>query len=255
MTSQNVVVRATGVEKHFGHVQALRGVDLDVRAGEIVAVIGDNGAGKSTLANIIAGALQPSAGWLEVSGERIDHPTTREINRLGIEVVYQTLALAKDLTILDNLFLGREILALNALGRWMRVIDRRSMARQAKAALDQIGWDGPPLDTPVRDLSGGQQQAVAVTRAMHWATSAILLDEPTAALAARQIERTNEIIRTAARAGLGVMVITHDIPNVLTYADRIVVMRRGRIAAEVPAVQATVADLVALMVAREDEAA
>ncbi len=177
------------------------------------------------------------------------------MNRRGVEVVYQTLALASDLPILDNIFLGRELLRPTPVGRLLHVLDRKTMAREAASALDRIGWDGPSLGTPVRELSGGQQQAVAVARAMHWATSAVLLDEPTAALAARQIERTNDIIRRTARAGLGVMVITHDLPNVLTYADRIVVMRRGRIAREVEARNATVENLVALMVAREDEAA
>ena len=254
MSSPTPVIRVCGVTKSFGNVHALRGVDLAVAAGEIVAIIGDNGAGKSTLASVIAGAISPDAGWIEIAGERLDHATTRQVNERGVETVYQNLALGPDLSIADNMFLGREHLSRGALGRALGVLDRPKMAAATATALERVGWDGPPLTARVRELSGGQQQAVAVARAMTWAKLAILMDEPTAALAARQMQKTNDIIRAASAQDLGVVVITHDIPNMLTYAHRIVVMRRGRVAAELRAADTSVTSLIELMVGRDEAA-
>jgi len=249
-TTTDVVIRARGIEKTFGHVHALRGIDLDLRRGEILALIGDNGAGKSTLAGTIAGIIPPDAGSVEIDGTRVGYSRgARQVTELGVETVYQTLALGPDLSIADNMFLGRELFR----SRFFGVLDRKRMAAQAAEALSRIGWDGPRPRTPVRELSGGQQQAVAVARAVYWARQAILMDEPTAALAARQMQKTNEDIRAAAAHGLGVLVITHDIPNMLTYAHRIVVMRRGRIIAERQANATTVAELVELMVGRDGD--
>ncbi|GAB2447809.1 ATP-binding cassette domain-containing protein [Nocardioides hungaricus] len=248
-----VVLRVEGVKKSFGHVSALRGVSLEVRAGEIVAIVGDNGAGKSTLASVISGALLPDEGHLEIAGERVDGRGTKAVSELGVETVYQNLALAPDLSIAANLFLGREQLGRGWLHRRLAVLDKRAMADRAETALVKVGWDGPPPTTRVSDLSGGQQQAVAVARAMVWATRAILMDEPTAALAQRQMQKTNEIIRAAAQQRLGVVVITHDLPNMLTYAHRIVVMRRGAIAAQMRAEETSTTELVEMMVSREGE--
>ena len=252
--SAETVIRVDSVHKRFGHVHALQGVDLAVARGEIVAIIGDNGAGKSTLASVIAGALSPDAGYIEIAGERMSGATTRTVNGRGVETVYQTLALAPDVSIADNMFLGREHVHTGRLRRRLGLLDRPRMAEATADALAGVGWDGPPHTALVRELSGGQQQAVAVARAMVWAKLAILMDEPTAALAARQMQRTNGIIRSAAQRGLGVVVITHDIPNMLTYAHRIVVMRRGRIVAELSANQTSVSALVELMVGRDEAA-
>ena len=250
VTGTDVVIRARGVEKTFGHVHALRGIDIDLHRGEILALIGDNGAGKSTLAGTIAGIIAPDAGWVEIESTRVERSGgARLVTELGVETVYQTLALGPDLSIADNMFLGRELVRSRLLG----VLDRKRMAARAEEALARVGWDGPRARTPIRELSGGQQQAVAVARAVYWAKQAILMDEPTAALAARQMQKTNEDIRAAAAKGLGVLVITHDIPNMLTYAHRIVVMRRGRIIAERQANATTVAELVELMVGRDSD--
>jgi simple sugar transport system ATP-binding protein len=251
--TSEVVLRVEGVKKSFGHVQALRGVSLEVAAGEIVALVGDNGAGKSTLASVISGALVPDEGHLEIAGQRVDGQGTKAVSQLGVETVYQNLALAPDLSIAANLFLGREELGQNWFARRLAVLDRRSMVERAEAALVKVGWDGPHPSTRVSDLSGGQQQAVAVARAMIWATRAILMDEPTAALAQRQMKKTNEIIKSAAQQNLGVVVITHDLPNMLTYADRIVVMRRGAIAAQMQAAETNTTELVEMMVSRDGE--
>ena len=182
VTGTDVVIRARGVEKTFGHVHALRGIDIDLHRGEILALIGDNGAGKSTLAGTIAGIIAPDAGWVEIESTRVERSGgARLVTELGVETVYQTLALGPDLSIADNMFLGRELVRSRLLG----VLDRKRMAARAEEALARVGWDGPRARTPIRELSGGQQQAVAVARAVYWAKQAILMDEPTAALAAR----------------------------------------------------------------------
>jgi len=248
-----VVLRCQDVKKSFGQVEALRGVSLEVVAGEIVAIVGDNGAGKSTLATIISGALPPVEGHVEIAGRRMEGQGTKVIGELGVETIYQDLALAPDLTIAANLFLGREVLGHSWLTRRVGVLDKKSMAEQASTALAKVGWDGPSPSTKVSNLSGGQRQAVAVARAMIWATRAILMDEPTAALAARQIQKTNDIIRSAAQHNLGVVVITHDLPNMLTYAHRIVVMRRGAVVKQMRVDETSIAELVELMVSREGE--
>jgi simple sugar transport system ATP-binding protein len=254
VTQNDVIIRANGVEKHFAHIHAIRGVDMDLHRGEILALVGDNGAGKSTLASIIAGALVPDAGWVEIAGERIEHPTARLVHSLGVETLYQTLALAPDLTIAENVFLGREKTKTTAIGRLLHVLDRKHMAEQTKLGLERVTTGLPSAKVLARQLSGGQQQAIAVARAAIWARTAILMDEPTAALGARQTQSTNDVIRSAAADGLGVLVITHDIPNMLTFADRILVMRHGRIVATMPAAQTNVAELVELMVAAEEAA-
>lgn len=254
MSTGEPVIRVRGVEKSFSHVRALRGVDLDLHPGEVLAVIGDNGAGKSTLANVIAGGLIPDAGWVEIDGERIEKPSNKLVHDKGVETVYQSLALGPDLSITENMFLGRELVGRGVVSRFFGVLDRKSMEAQTTAALQRVGSRIPSIKVDARDLSGGQRQAIAVARSVSWAKKAILMDEPTAALAAVQTQNTNRVIRAAAEHGLGVMVITHDIPNMLTYADRIVVMRHGQIVAERPAAMTDIAELVGLMVGTQEPA-
>jgi len=256
MSSEQPLIKVCGVEKRFGHVHALRGVDLEIFAGEVVAVIGDNGAGKSTLATVIAGGHVPDAGWVEIAGQRIEKPTARLVHELGVETVYQSLALGPDLSIAENMFLGREIVGKGFVRRRLGVLDRREMAKQTEAALDRVGMTNyTTVNASARALSGGQRQAIAVARSVAWASRAILMDEPTAALAIRQTRNTNEVIRAAAAHGLGVMVITHDIPNMLTYADRIVVMRHGQVVAVCTPAATDLNKLVGLMVGEEQVAA
>jgi len=165
---------------------------------------------------------------------------------LGIETVYQDLALAPDLSVVDNMFLGREELS-SGWRRSVGVLNRQSMHRRASAALGKLGVQLRSLRIPVRDLSGGQRQAVAIARAVMWATTAILMDEPTAALGARQTARTNEIIRAVADRGLAVVVVSHDIPNMIKVADRVAVLRRGEVVSDQPTLGLTVDRCVGLM--------
>jgi simple sugar transport system ATP-binding protein len=221
------VLEARGVVKHYGQVEAMRGADFAMHAGEVVALIGDNGAGKTTLVKILSGALQPDAGEIRYEGKSITLSSPIEARRLGIETVYQDLALGNVLDPAANLFMGRELLKSGLLGRF-GVIDRREMRRQAAEAFERLGVTAPASARSVAALSGGQRQGVAVARAVTWASRAIFLDEPTAALAVMQTEKVLELVRRVADQGLAVCLISHDLPQVLEVADRIEVLRLGR---------------------------
>jgi simple sugar transport system ATP-binding protein len=222
------------VIKRFGHIEALRGVSLDVMPGEIVAMVGDNGAGKSTLIKTICGALSPDSGSVEVDGHTIDRDAIRATAHLGLGVVYQDLSLALDLRVYENIYLGHDLRRRGLLGH-LGFLDRPAMAADARKCLQSITAKPPPVQTPVRELSGGQRQMVAVARAVRWTRSAVILDEPTAALGVKQTERVGEIIRETAAKGIAVLLVSHDMPHVLKIAHRIVVMRHGTIAADLSA--------------------
>jgi simple sugar transport system ATP-binding protein len=242
------VIEAVDIVKRFGHVQALSGASLQVRPGEVLALVGDNGAGKSTLTKVICGALAPDGGTLSFSGETTTVTSIRHAQELGVETVYQDLALAPDLSVAENMFLGREPLRRGVLGRWSAALDRRRMREAASDAIRAAGITTlASVDRSVRELSGGQRQAIAVARAVMWATSAILMDEPTAALGTKQTAIVYESIRSAAARGLAVVVISHDIPRMLSLADRIAVMRQGRTVANMPAHELSLTDVVTLM--------
>lgn len=242
------VIEAVDIVKRYGHVQALSGASLQVRPGEILALVGDNGAGKSTFAKVICGAVAPDSGRLSFWGEPITVTSIRHAQQLGVETVYQDLALAPDLSVAENMFLGREPLARGILGGWTAALDRRRMQQAAQEAVNAAGISTlDSVDRSVRELSGGQRQAIAVARAVMWATTAILMDEPTAALGTKQTDIVYESIRSAAARGLAVVVISHDIPRMLSLADRIAVMRHGRTVSNSPARDLTLSDVVTLM--------
>ena len=241
-----VAIECHAIVKRFGHLEALRGADLTVRFGEILALLGDNGAGKSTLVKCISGAYRPEGGEMLVLGERTEVQSTRHAQELGIQTIYQDLALAPDLSVPDNVFLGREIVLPGWRGK-LGILARAAMQTQTEEAVRRVGVRIATVRAPVRDLSGGQRQAVAVTKAVPWATTAILMDEPTAALGARQRQIVYEAARAAAGNGLAVLMISHDIPQMVEIADRIAVMRHGVVIAQRPASELGVEDVMALM--------
>jgi simple sugar transport system ATP-binding protein len=243
----STAIECRALVKRFGHLEALRSADLTVRFGEILALLGDNGAGKSTLVKCISGAYQPDAGELWLLGERTTVQSARHAQELGIQTIYQDLALAPDLSVLDNIFLGREIVAGGLRGR-IGTLRRGTMQREAEEAVRRIGVRMPTVRAPVRDLSGGQRQAVAVTKAMRWASTAILMDEPTAALGARQRQIVYQAARSAAENGLAVVMISHDIPQMLEFADRVAVMRQGEVVAQEQAASLDLPEVMALMI-------
>jgi simple sugar transport system ATP-binding protein len=253
-SAPEVAIQASGIRKSFGHLEALRGADVRVRKGEILAIVGDNGAGKSTLAKIICGALAPDEGELSFWGEPVHVQSIAHAYDLGLGVVYQDLSLALDLSVADNLFLGREPREGGWRG-WAGMLNRDRMRKEAREALGRLGIKVKSLNVPVRNLSGGQRQALAVARAMMWATRAVLMDEPTAALGPKQSGIVFDTVRKAADDGLAVLVISHDIPRMLVVADRIAVMRHGVVVAERASGELHLNDVIGLMLGAEVPAA
>jgi simple sugar transport system ATP-binding protein len=226
----SAIVQARGIAKRFGNVEALSGVDLDVFAGEVVALMGDNGAGKSTFVKVLAGVHAPDEGELLLDGEPVRISSPIHARELGIETVYQDLALAEDLPAAQNLFLGRAPRRRGALGR-MGWLDTGRMRRETTTHLAELGVSLKDERADVKHFSGGQKQSVAIARAAMWASKLIIMDEPTAALGVAQTRAVLELIGRTRDRGTAVLMISHSVPEVLAVADRIVVLRLGRSAA------------------------
>jgi len=246
-------IRATGIVKHFGHLQALRGASIDLFPGEVTALVGDNGAGKSTFTKVICGALQADEGEIEFWGERTKVQSTNHAHELGVHTVYQDLALAPHLSVSDNLFLGREEVR-HGWRRFLGEVDRRLMVDETRDAMGRLGITLKDYNVPVGNLSGGQRQALAVARAITWATTAVLMDEPTAALGPKQSAIVYETVAAAADRGLAVLVISHDIPRMLEFAHRIAVMRHGTVVAVREAKTLRLTEVIGLMLGEEVKA-
>lgn len=247
-------IEAIGVVKTFGHIAALRGASFRAYPGEVLALIGDNGAGKSTLSNVIAGVHSADDGEIRVDGVPVKIDEVNAARELGIEIVYQDLAQAPDLSVVQNFYLGRELLR-SGIGRVLGRLDERTMRERTKKAIADLGAQVPSLHEPISSLSGGQRQAVAVARAVMWAKTAIIMDEPTAALGARQTAMVYEAVRAAARRGLAVILVSHDIPKMIEFADRIAIMRHGRVVAQLRAEGLELLDVLTTMLAAGDEMA
>ena len=195
----------------------------------MLALVGDNGAGKSTLITIVSGAVRPDEGTIVVDGAETSFQNAIEARGAGIETVFQTLALAPTLDIAENVYLGRELVRPGAGGRWLRWMDKaRHAPPRSRRAFERLGLSLPPLHTKVGTLSGGQRQAVAIARAVIWGSHIVLLDEPTAALGARQTEIVLSFVQRLKQHGVAVMFISHNMQHVLRVADRVVVLRLGR---------------------------
>jgi simple sugar transport system ATP-binding protein len=249
-----VAIAAEHVSKQFGHVEALRDASIKAEYGQIVALFGDNGAGKSTFLRILQGIHRPDNGKLFVADEPVTMHTVRDAQQLGVDTVHQDLSLAPDLSVIDNMFLGHEVYRKRPWGA-LGVLDRRTMAERTEAALRELWINLPSLNVPVRDLSGGQRQAVAVARAVMWSRTAVLMDEPTAALGVRQSELVCDMMRKVADRGLGVVVVSHDLPRILAVADRVVILWRGATVIDAPARDLTVPQTVEIMVGYGQEPA
>jgi fructose transport system ATP-binding protein len=241
------LLAARGLVKRYGHVTALAGTDFELFPGEISAIIGDNGAGKSTLIKALSGALQPDAGEIRLDDERTHFRSPRDARQAGIETVYQDLAVAPALDIATNVFLGRERRRGGVLGRVFRLLDKRSMRREAERQFHELGIGIQSMTAPVETLSGGQRQGVAVARAAAWARRLVIMDEPTAALGVKETGQVLDLIRRVRDRGLPVILISHDMPHVFDLADRIHIMRLGRRIAVVTPQSHTMAEAVAIM--------
>jgi simple sugar transport system ATP-binding protein len=240
------VLAVRGLTKSYGHVEALRGVDLDVGQAEVVGLIGDNGAGKSTLVRLLSGVEPPDSGTICLDGEDIRLTDPLKAQAHGIATVYQDLALAQDLDPASNLFLGREPVRKGPLGR-LGWLDKRRMRREAAEIFAQLGVSLPSLRAPVANLSGGQRQSIAVARAAQWSRRVLVLDEPTAALGVAQTEQVLKLIRQVRDNGVSVILVSHNMTDVLSVCDRITVLRLGKRVADLATEEATVDHLVALI--------
>ncbi len=223
------ILEAKSLSKRFGGIHAARDVSLHVMPGEVVALAGDNGAGKSTVIKMIAGVYKPDGGEVRYLGERVDHLTPREIRDRGIETIYQDLALADNLDVGTNLFLGRELIR-----NFLKIpyLDRKTMRSEAEKALKALGIVVRDLDAPVRTLSGGQRQALAIGRAVYWQARLLIMDEPTAALGVPEQREVLALIHRLKASGVGIIFISHNLHDIFAVADRIVVLERGRKAGE-----------------------
>jgi len=235
------LLRLEGVRKSFGAVNALKGVSLTLPAAQVTALVGDNGAGKSVTVKVVAGTYLPDEGHVYWNGKPVRLRTPREASDLGIEVVYQDLALCDNLDVVQNMFLGREVVKRGLL-------QEDSMETAAmKTLADLRVTTVQSVRLPVAALSGGQRQSVAVAKAVMWNSKLVILDEPTAALGVAQTRQVLELVRRLAERGLGVMIISHNLTDVFAVADRIAVMRLGKVVSEGPAASTDVQSVVELM--------
>ena len=239
----------TNVSKAFGPVSVLHGVDMRVDRGEVVGLVGDNGAGKSTLMKIVTGMYKADAGEITLDGVSILDNTPGERRRMGIEMIYQDLALARQQDVAANIFLGREP-QRRILG--MNFVDRATMRREAQAMIDRLGARLPAINRPVGSFSGGQQQSVAIARALTFDPKLVIMDEPTAALAVREVQGVLDLIRQLKSEGIGVILISHRLNDVLSVTDRIVVLNHGRAAANLTTAKTDMTEVVSAIVGSTD---
>ena len=234
-----------GIHKRFGAVEALRGVDLDLRAGKVTALVGDNGAGKSTVIKTIAGSITPDAGTIEFDGANVTIGNPKRAARLGVATVYQDLALSDNLDVVANVYLGHE--HVRPAHRVLGWLDEVEMERATIALLDRLDVQLPDVRALVAGLSGGQRQSGAIARATFGLPRVVLLDEPTAALSVSQTDQVLQLILRLRDQGLAVMVVSHNLADVFRVADRIAVLRLGALAADLDASHADRQQVVGLM--------
>ena len=240
------LLEVRGLAKHFGAIRALDDFSMLIRPGEVVALAGDNGAGKTTLIKTISGVFRPSAGEIRLKGEPVSFATPQEARDQGIETIYQDLALADNLSIGANIFLGREPMR-RAFG-FLPVLDRRKMAEAARETMALLDFHVSRLDAPVSNFSGGQRQAVAIGRAIYWKAELLIMDEPTAALGVPEQRKVVELIQRLKQQKVAIIFISHNLIDIFAVADRILVLRRGQKAGERRPAETTHDEIVKLMV-------
>jgi ABC-type sugar transport system ATPase subunit len=248
MSERPAVLEVEGVTKRFGAVTALQDVSLRLWGGEVLGIIGDNGAGKSTLVGVISGAVKPDEGRIVVDGAERSFADPAEARAVGIETVFQNLALVPTLNIAENVYLRRERLGPGPAGKALHRLHKSAMRRETRVAFDRFGVTLPPVRTRVSALSGGQRQAVAITRAVLWGSHIVIMDEPAAALGVKQTELVLSLVERLKSHGVAIVFISHNMQHVLRVADRIAVFRLGEKVADFDVREHTTGtDLVALM--------
>jgi len=245
----SLLLETRDVVKRFGGLTAVDGVSLSLGEGEVLALLGDNGAGKSTLIKVISGVYEPDEGQLLVGGKPVAIRSPRDALALGIETIYQDLALAENLNVPSNIFLGRERMR-KYLGL-IDTLDHPTMHAESKKVLDRLDIHIPSLKSTIRTLSGGQRQAVAISRSIYWDARILIMDEPTAALGIAEQRKVLSLVRTLKDQGLGIILISHQMYDVYEVADRIAVMRRGKLVGERLVKDTTPDEVVGLIVGSE----
>ena len=241
--SEAPLIELRNVSKSFGGVRAVDGVSLNLKRGEVLGLLGHNGAGKTTLIKMLSGVFPADQGEFFVRGERVEIRSTKDAKDLGIETIYQTLALSENLDSVANLFLGRE------KKLFLGFMDEVAIERAARDVLDRMNLRLPGLNKLVSNLSGGQRQAIAIARAIYFDAEVLIMDEPTAALGPEETLRVGDIIRELAGQGIGIVLISHDIHDVFQLADRLLVMRNGRMVGTVPTLDVTEDEALAMIIA------
>jgi ABC-type sugar transport system ATPase subunit len=241
------VLSIRGIVKRFGGLTAVKGVHLDIHAGEVVALLGDNGAGKSTLIKCVSGVHRPEEGDIFFAGQKTQFSKPIDARAAGIETIYQDLALANNLDVPSNIFLGREK-KHRYVGGLIKTLDNKTMLRESRESLATLDIQFPTLTQPIESLSGGQRQAVAIARAVYWKARLMIMDEPTNNLGVPEQQKVLELIRRLRDQGTPVILITHTLPDVFAVADRIVVMHRGRKVTEKKTADTSTNELVQYMV-------
>lgn len=248
MSTQQPILTARGLVKHYGRVTALDHSDFDLYPGEVLAVIGDNGAGKSTLIKALCGAVKVDEGTMKLDGESFRFNSPMEAREAGIETVYQNLALSPALSITDNLFMGREIRKPGFLGKVLKMLDHAEMEKIARDKLTELGLlTIQNINQTVETLSGGQRQGVAVARAAAFGSKVVIMDEPTAALGVKESRRVLDLIEDVKARGLPIVLISHNMPHVFEVADRIHVHRLGKRICVIDPKKHSMSDAVAIM--------
>jgi simple sugar transport system ATP-binding protein len=240
------ILEARKITKSFGSVQALREANFSVFPGEVVALVGDNGAGKSTLVKTLVGVHPPDSGEILFEGEQVDIHTPQQARAIGIETVYQDLALASEIDPAANMFLGREILRGGPLGK-LGFLDKAAMRRKSDEAFEDLGVTIQDTSAPVANMSGGQRQGIAISRAVTWASKVVFMDEPTAALGVVQTRNVLDQIKRVRDQGLAVVLISHNLPEIFEVADRIEVLRLGERVARLRPADVSMEDVVSAM--------
>ena len=223
MSTDHTAVELQNLRKEFGGLVAVENFNLSIERGEIVALVGDNGAGKSTVVKMISGVYQPTSGEVRLDGQPVHFADASAARAAGIEVVHQDLALCDQQPVFMNMFLGRELVTGP-----LRRLDKGRMARQTQELLDELNVRIPSARATIRDLSGGQRQGVAISRATHWARSLVLMDEPTAALGVAETKNVEALTKRLRDDGMAILLISHSLDQVFRLSDRVVVMRRGK---------------------------
>ncbi len=246
MTDKQAILKIRDLYKHFGGLVAVDHVSLDVFAGEVVGLVGDNGAGKSTLIKMVSGVYRPDGGSIFLEDREVTFASPMEARALGIETIYQDLALCENMDATVNIFLGREPIR-RQLGLFP-VVNRKHMLNESRTVLDQLDIDIPNLSHPIEEMSGGQRQAVAIARAVYWNARLMIMDEPTAALGVAEQRKVLSLVRTLRDRGVPVVIISHNMQDVFAVTDRIIVMRRAKKVGERTTKETNTDELVSLMV-------